>query len=97
MDVDKLYHDPDFRKALASRARWRWGLSAFLIGAYLLWGVAGIYFQQAYAAPVPGTSIPAGMVAGIVIILLSIVLSVVYVRVAGRIEAREKSEPGDGQ
>jgi uncharacterized membrane protein (DUF485 family) len=97
MDEEKLYHDPRFRKLLASRSRWRWGLSTFLIGAYLLWGVAGIYFRQAYAAPVPGTTIPAGMVAGVVIILLSIILSIVYVRVVTRIEAREKFEPGDGQ
>lgn len=97
MDDDKLYHDPNFRQALARRSRWRWGLSALLIGAYLLWGVAGIYFRQAYAAPIPGTTIPAGMVAGIVIILLSVVLSIVYVRVVGRIEVQEKSGPGGGQ
>lgn len=93
----ELYRDPAFRKTLAVRSRWRWGLSIFLIGAYLAWGVAGIYFEQAYAAPVPGTAIPAGMLAGIVIIVLSIILSIVYVRVVSRLEAEERLEAGDGR
>jgi len=97
MNETDLHRDPAFRKSLAARARWRWGLSIFLIGAYLAWGVAGIYFQQAYAAPIPGTAIPAGMLAGIVIIVLSIILSIVYVRVVSRLEAAERHEAGSGQ
>jgi uncharacterized membrane protein (DUF485 family) len=83
----ELYRDPGFRALLARRARWRWGLSAGLLGAYLGWAVAGIYFPRAYATPLPGTSIPAGMAAGILIIVMSIALSILYVRVVNRIEA----------
>jgi uncharacterized membrane protein (DUF485 family) len=97
MSETELHRDPAFRKLLAARARWRWGLSTLLIGAYLAWGVAGIYFQQAYAAPIPGTAIPAGMLAGIVIIVLSIILSIVYVRVVSRLEAVERHEVESGQ
>ena len=94
MNESDLYQVPAFRKSLAVRSRWRWGLSIFLIGAYLAWGVLGIYFQQAYAAPVPGTAIPAGMLVGIVIIVLSIILSIVYVRVVSRLVAEERPEAG---
>lgn len=97
MNESELYRDPAFRRALAVRSRWRWGLSILLIGAYLAWGVGGIYFQNAYAVPVVGTAIPAGMLAGIVIIVLSIVLSIVYVRVVSRLEAEERHETGDAR
>jgi len=85
-DVRRL-DDPRFRRRLKRRSRWRWGCSAFLIGAYLLWAVAGLYFPHGYAMPIPGSSVPAGMAAGILIIVLAIVLSIVYVRVVNRIGA----------
>ena len=91
MSEQDLYDDPAFRKALRTRSRWRWGLSALLLGAYLAWAVAGIYFPRAYAAPLPGSAISSGMAAGMLIIVLSIVLSIVYVRVISRIEASERA------
>ena len=88
----ELLGDPEFRALLARRARWRWGLSVLLIGAYLAWAVGGLYFPALYARPVAGTAIPQGMAAGILIIVLSIVLSVVYVKTVNRIEAGEVAE-----
>lgn len=85
--------DAAFRRRLARRSRWRWGLSGALIVAYLAWGVLGIYFPYAYAAPLPGSAVPWGMAIGLLIIVLSIVLSIVYVRVVGRIEAETRPEP----
>jgi len=88
-DGAELLKDPGFQRLLSRRARWRWGLSGFLIVAYLAWGVASIYFPSAYAAPFMSMTLPWGMAAGILIIVLSIVLSIVYVRVVNRIEAEE--------
>ena len=84
--------DAAFRRRLARRGRWRWGLSGSLIAAYLAWGVLGIYFPYAYATPVAGSALPRGMAVGLLIILLSIVLSVVYVRVVSRIESDARRE-----
>ena len=91
MNEEDLYDDPVFRKALRTRSRWRWGLSALLLGAYLAWAVGGIYFPRAYASPLAGSAISAGMAAGMLIIVLSIALSILYVRVIGRIEASERA------
>jgi|TARA_B100000315_G_C14478759_1_gene541896 uncharacterized membrane protein (DUF485 family) len=74
---------------MSRRSRWRWGFSTFLIGAYLLWAVAGIYFPEQYANPFMGTTIATGMAAGLLIIILSIILSILYVRIANHIEAEE--------
>jgi len=89
---DDVLHDPVFQRLLARRSRWRWGLSTLLIGAYLGWGVGGIYFPHAYARPLPGSMMPWGMAAGILIILLSILLSIAYVRIVSRIEDEESYE-----
>ena len=88
-DEAELLHDPDFRRLLTRRSRWRWGLSGFLIGAYLLYGVLGVYFPQRYAAPFMGSALPWGMAMGLLIILLSIVLSILYVQIVNRIESEE--------
>lgn len=91
---DVLPGGAPFRRRLARRRRWRWGLSSSLIGAYLAWGVLGIYFPYAYAQPLPGSAMPRGMAAGLLIIVLSIVLSIVYVRAVARIEADARGERG---
>lgn len=91
-DEAELLRDPEFRKLLARRSRWRWGMSILLIGAYLIWTVGGIYFADAYGAPFLGMTLPWGMAVGILIIILSIALSIVYVRVINRIEAEETFE-----
>ena len=88
----ELLGDPRFQRLLARRSRWRWGLSGFLIGAYLLYGVLGIYVPEFYASRFPGSAMPTGMAIGIFIIILSIVLSMLYVRVVNRIEAAASLE-----
>lgn len=95
-DTD-LVSDPRFRELLLRRARWRWGMSIVLLGAYLAWGVAGLYFPSAYAAPLPGSAIPRGMAAGILIIVASIMAAIVYVKVVNRIEAGELAAREDGE
>ncbi len=74
------------------RSRWRWSLSTILIGAYLGYGVGGVYFPDAYARPFMGTSLPSGLAFGYSIIFVSIILSAVYVRVANRLEAESVLE-----
>ena len=96
-DPHDLINDPGFKALLSRRARWRWGMSISLIGAYLVWGVAGIYFPAAYSAPFLGSAIPWGMAVGILIIIFSIVASVVYVKVVNRIEADELATEGAGE
>lgn len=88
-DDTDLINDPAFKALLSRRARWRWGMSGVLIGAYLAWGVAGLYFPSAYAVPFPGSAMPWGMAVGILIIVASIIASIVYVKVVNRIESEE--------
>ncbi len=85
-DEARLLDDPELQKLLRQRSRWRWGLSGFLIIAYSVYAIAGIYFAEAYSKPVFGTSIPFGMAVGNFIIAFSILLSVVYVRIVNRLE-----------
>jgi uncharacterized membrane protein (DUF485 family) len=92
-DDAELIRDPEFHRLLVRRARWRWGFSGFLIAAYLLYGVLGVYLPEAYAAPVIG-SLPLGMVIGLSIIVLTIALSIWYVSIATRLEAEETLEQG---
>jgi uncharacterized membrane protein (DUF485 family) len=90
-DDAKLIRDPEFRKLLVRRARWRWSFSGLLIVAYLLYGVLGVYLPEAYAEPVIG-ALPLGMVMGLTIIVLTIALSIWYVSIATRLEAEETLE-----
>ncbi len=91
-DEAQRLQDPGFRRLLARRSRWRWTLSGLLIGAYLLYAVAGIYYADAYAAPFLGSAVPWGMAIGYLIIALTIALSLVYVRVVNRIESSERED-----
>ena len=86
-DEARILEDPAFRRLLKIRRWWRWGLSGIVIGVYLAYGVAGIYFPEAYASSFAGLAMPWGMVLGLLIILLSIVLSMVYVRIVNRYHA----------
>lgn len=94
MNDANLLNDPDFQKLLLLRSRWRWGLSGLLVGAYLLYAVGGIYFADAYATPVMGSSIPWGIGIGYLIMAASIALSIAYVRVINRLAASVVLEPG---
>jgi uncharacterized membrane protein (DUF485 family) len=95
-DRSKL-QDPAFRRLLAARSRWRWGLSISLVGSYLLYVLAGLYVPALYAAPFAGTAIPWGVVLGYLIILMSIVMSVVYVRAVGKLVATHVASAGRGE
>ena len=86
-DAKKMLEDPDFRRLLAQRSRLRWGFSVVLVGSYLLWGILGVYFADAYAAPFFGNTLPTGLAVGFMIIGLSMILAAVYVRLVNRIEA----------
>lgn len=89
-DAAKLLQDPEFQGLLQRRSRWRWGLSGLLIVAYVVWGIGGIYFPEAYAQKFMGTSVPRGIAFGYLIIAASIILSLVYVRVINRLEQGAK-------
>ncbi len=91
-DEARLLEDPEFQKFLRQKSRWRWGLSGILILTYIVYAIAGIYFGEAYAKPVFGTSIPFGMAVGDLIIAFSIVLSLVYVRIVNRLEDENARE-----
>ncbi len=91
-DEAELLNDPSFQEFLARRSRWRWWFSGSMIGAYLVWAVGGIYFAEAYAAPVMKSALPWGIATGLLIIVVSIVLSIVYIRLVNRLEAEESIE-----
>lgn len=86
-DAEKMLQDPEFQRLLARRSRLRWGFSGVLVGAYLAWGILGVYLADAYAAPFFGNTLPTGLALGFMIIALSMVLAAVYVRLVNRIEA----------
>jgi len=89
MDAEAdITDDPAFRQLLATRSRIRWVFSTLLIGIYLGFGVAGVYFPQAYATPFMGSSMPWGLAMGFSIIALSVALSIIYIRTINRLEAR---------
>jgi len=89
MDAEpNIADDPAFRQLLATRSRIRWGFSALVIGAYLGYGVAGLYFSEGFATPFMGSAMPWGLVMGFGIIALSVALSIFYVRIIGRLEAK---------
>ena len=81
----EILRDPEFRKMLAQRSRWRWGLSGGLIGIYFAYCLAGVYLADAFGRPVLGSSITWGIALGYLIIALAVVLSILYIRVVGRL------------
>ena len=89
-----ILRDPKFQKLLATRSRWRWGLSGGLVGSYLLYVITGIYIPETYALPFAGSSIPWGIALGYLIIAASIGLSVLYVRVVNKLKAYDETERG---
>ena len=93
-DAAKRLEDPDFQRLLKKRSRWRWGMSTLLLGSYLLYSVAGVYLDEAFATTVPGTSLPWGLAIGFTLIFASIILSIVYVQVINRLEAGEAKTRG---
>ena len=93
-DEPEIIRDPEFRKLLKIRSRWRWGLSGGLVGGYLVYIVAGIYVPDAYARPFAGSSLPWGIVLGYFIIALSIALSLIYVRVINKLKIFADDEQG---
>lgn len=89
MDAEsKVADDPAFQQLLATRSRIRWGFSVLVIGAYLGYGVAGLYFSEYFATPFFGSAMPWGLAMGFCIIAMSVALSILYVRIIGRIEAK---------
>jgi uncharacterized membrane protein (DUF485 family) len=81
----EVLRDPEFRKMLAQRSRWRWGLSGGLIGIYFAYCLAGVYLADAFGRPVMGSSITWGIALGYLIIALAVVLSILYIRIVGRL------------
>ena len=84
-DEAEIFRDPEFQQLLKRRSQWRWGLSGGLIGIYLAYCLAGIYFPDAFAHPVPGSSIPWGIALAYLIIAVSVFLSILYIRIVGRL------------
>ncbi len=84
-DEAEIFRDPEFQQLLKRRSQWRWGLSGGLIGIYLAYCLVGVYFPDAFAHPVPGSSIPWGIALAYLIIALSVFLSILYIRIVGRL------------
>ena len=75
---------------LRRRSHLRWRFSIFLIGIYLVWGVAGVYLPDYYASPFMGIAMPKGIAMAFGIIGLSMLLAVIYVRLVNRYEDEER-------
>jgi uncharacterized membrane protein (DUF485 family) len=96
-DAEEMLRDPAFQRLLERRSRLRWGFSGLLIGTYLAWGILGVYFDEAYAAPFFGNTLPTGLALGFMIIGLSMILSAIYVRLVNRIEAEAARDRENSQ
>lgn len=81
----EIFRDEKFQRMLKQRKRWRWGLSGGLIGVYFAYCLGGVYFNDAFARPVFGSSVTVSIALGYLIIVLAIILSLVYIRVVGRL------------
>ena len=90
----EILHDPEFRNLLATRSRWRWGLSGGLIGVYFAYCLAGIYFAEAFSRPALGTSISWSIALGYLVIALAIIISILYIRVVARLIERQSGNRG---
>lgn len=88
-DESGILQDPEFKRLLTRRSRWRWGLSGSLISAYLLWAVGGVYFAEAYATPITGMALTWGLAMGFLLIAMSIFLSIFYVRLVNQLETEQ--------
>ena len=93
----EVLRDPEFRKLLAQRSRWRWGLSGGLIGVYFAYCLAGVYFAETFGRSFLGSSITWGIALGYLIMLLAIVLSMLYIRVVGRLLETPFGDKESGQ
>ncbi len=96
-DEARIFRDPEFQKLLKRRSQWRWGLSGGLIGIYLAYCLAGIYFPDVFARPVAGSSIPWGIALAYLIIALAVVLSILYIRIVGHLLESSFDERDSGQ
>lgn len=96
-DEAEVLRNPDFQKLLKQRSRWRWGLSGGLIGIYLVYCLAGVYFPDVFAQSFLGSSISWGIVLAYLIIVLAISLSILYIRVVGRLLETPFDERGSRQ
>lgn len=79
--------NPGFQRHMRRRSGLRWGLTVFLVTAYLGWSLGGLYFPDAYGTGFLGSAIPWGIVAGYAIIAVSIGLSLFYVGRINRMSA----------
>lgn len=96
-DEADILRDPEFRKMLRVRSRWRWGLSGGLIGIYFAYCLAGVWFTDAFARPVLGTSVTLSIALGYLIIVLAVVLSLLYIRVIGKLLETPVAKRGPGR
>jgi uncharacterized membrane protein (DUF485 family) len=86
-NLSELLSDPDFLRLMKRRSRLRWGLSAVLVGSYLIYGMAGLYAGELLATPFLGTAVTWSVVIGYAIIFLGIGSSIYYVWQVNRIIA----------
>ena len=93
----EILDDPAFQELLKRRSRMRWTLTGILVGAYLAYGLAGLYAPDALARPFFGAAMTWGLVLGYGIILLGICLSLFYVRYVNRIIAPLQARLGQDQ
>lgn len=73
------------------RSRLRWGLTALLVIAYMLYGLSGVWYPETMSQKVPGTAMSWIMAVAYSIMFLAIITSLYYVRIVGRMhDARGK-------
>ena len=89
-DTKAIIESPQFRALLAKRSRLRWGLTAFLVAAYVTYGLAGVWYPDALSRPFLGTSMSWVMVIAYLIMFLSIATALVYVRIVGKLHDSSK-------
>ena len=83
--TEEITGSKKFQDLLAKRSRLRWGLTAFLVTAYVGYGLAGVWFSDALSRPFFGTALSWIMAIAYIIMFLSVVTSLYYVRAIGKL------------
>ncbi len=82
---ERILRDPAFHELLGRRSRLRWGMTAFIVSAFLAYGMAGLYASEFMGQRIAGSAITWTIGLGYLLIALAIALALLYVRQINRL------------
>ncbi len=82
---EKILRDPAFQELLRRRSRLRWGMTTFIVTAFLAYGMAGLYAPDFMGQRIAGSAFSWAIGLGYLLIAFAIGLSLLYVRQINRL------------